>query len=103
MSYFTFFARQLFLFIDHDPIAERWQRVREKADEPDLFISGSSGTMGDTTRGGVELTSLYRNPFTIDVHFPTAFIYINKLIDLRVDMPAQEVSLTPDKNDLGAG
>ena len=103
MSYFAYFTWKLFLFVDHDPVAERWQRVREKADEPDLFIPGSSGTMGDTARGGVELTGLYRNPFTIDIHFPTAFIYINKLIDLRVNMPAQEVSLPPDKNDLGTG
>jgi len=59
--------------------------------------------MGDPARAGVELASLSRNPFTIDIIFSTAFIYINKLIDLRVDMPAQNHPLTPDKSYLGAG
>jgi len=59
--------------------------------------------MSDATRAGVELASRNRSPFTIDIHFPTAFIYVNKLIDLRVDMSAQEEALTPDKNYLGAG
>ena len=57
--------------------------------------------MGDAARTGVKLASLSRNPFPVDIIFPAAFVYIDKLIDLRVDMPSQDSALTPDKNYLG--
>jgi hypothetical protein len=59
--------------------------------------------MGDPSGAGVELASLGRNPFPIDIIFSTSFVYINQLIDLRVDMPAQDHPLAPDKSYLGAG
>jgi len=92
----------LFSFVDHDSIAFRWQRVRKKADEPKLFTIRSARTMGDTAGAGVKLAGLGWNPFAIDVIFSPPFIYINKLIDLRVDMPAQDHPLAPDENHLSA-
>ena len=59
--------------------------------------------MGDASRARMEVAGLNRSPFAIDIHFTLAFIDINKLIDLRVDMPAQGGPLKPYKRHLDPG
>lgn len=59
--------------------------------------------MGDASRAGMEIASLNRNPFAIDILFPPAFNDINKLIDLRVEMPAQGSPLHLKKHHLDPG
>ncbi|MGA2957058.1 MAG: hypothetical protein ABSF48_15210 [Thermodesulfobacteriota bacterium] len=79
-----------FLSFDRDPVGSGWHRRGENGNNPKFFLA-SPGGMGTPPRADVQIADFDRNLFSVDVHFPRPFVYINDFIDRGVEMTAKGI------------